>query len=209
MESRAMPAARAASARALRSLRTSGSDFVGGERRLGAPLLGAAAGVHQDGAAAERGAGGGHGRVPEVAADVVDDLGAGLDGEAGGFGVVGVDGEDGVGAGGEDGAEDGQYAGLLFGGGDGDGVGAGGFAAEVEDVGAFVEHCERVVEGGGGVEELAAVGEGVGRDVEDAHDERPRAEREGAGAKAPVEARADGKGHGSSWRTTKLLNPTI
>ena len=42
------------------------------------------------------GAGGGHGGVPGVAADVVDDLGAGVDGEAGGGGVEGVDGEDGV-----------------------------------------------------------------------------------------------------------------
>src|ERR1035441_2117877 len=98
-----MPAARAAPARASRSRRTrgrtsaggggGGEDGGGGERRLGAPLVRAAAGVHQDGAAAERGAGGGHGRVPEVAADVVDDLGAGFNGEAGGFGVVGVDGD--------------------------------------------------------------------------------------------------------------------
>ena len=47
----------------------------------------------------------------------------------------------------EDGVEDGEDAGLLFVGGDGGGVGAGGFAAEVEDVGAFVEHGEGLGEG--------------------------------------------------------------
>ena len=39
----------------------------------------------------------GHGGVPEMAADVVDDLGSGGDGALGGGGVVGVDREDGVG----------------------------------------------------------------------------------------------------------------
>ncbi len=123
----------------------------------------------------EFGAGGGHGWVPEVAADVVDDLGSGFDGAAGGGGVEGVDGEDGAGMLFEDGFDDGEDAGLLFVGGEWMGVGAGGFAADVEDVGAFVEHFLGLLEGSfggvrGGVEE-AAVGEGVGSDVEDAHDE--------------------------------------
>ncbi len=39
---------------------------------------------------------------------------------------------------------------------------------------------------GGGVE-VAAVGEGVGGDIEDAQDEGSAAESEGAGAEAPVE----------------------
>ena len=47
----------------------------------------------------------------------------------------------------------------------------------------------------GGVE-VAAVGEGVGRDVEDAHDEGSLAEREGAGAEVPVEVGARCEGHG-------------
>ena len=47
----------------------------------------------------------------------------------------------------------------------------------------------------GGVEE-ATVGEGVGRDVEDAHDDGSLAEREGAGAEAPVKAWTRGEGHG-------------
>ncbi len=64
-------------------------------------------------------------------------------------------------------------------GGEGSGVGACGFAADVEDGGACVEHGEGLGEGSlggvlGGVE-VAAVGEGVGRDVEDAHDDGSRA----------------------------------
>ncbi len=61
-----------------------GKDFVGGEWRQGGPVVGAAAGVHEDEAAGEVGAGGGHEGIPEEAADVVDDLGSGGDGGAGG-----------------------------------------------------------------------------------------------------------------------------
>ena len=44
--------------------------------------------------------------------------------------------------------------------------------------------------------EVAAVGEGVGRDVEDAHDDCARAEWEDASAKVPVVMGATGEGHG-------------
>ena len=94
---RAIPAAVAASMRSLRPVEDEWKDLHGGNRRLVDPVLRAAAGVHQDGAAAQLGAGGGHGGIPEVAADVVDDLGSGFDGQGGCGGVVGVDGEDGVG----------------------------------------------------------------------------------------------------------------
>jgi hypothetical protein len=47
----------------------------------------------------------------------------------------------------------------------------------------------------GGVE-VAAVGEGVGCDVEDAHNEGSPAESESAGPQAPVEAGTRDKGHG-------------
>ena len=67
----------------------------------------------------ELGAGGGHVFVPEVAADVVDDLGSGFDGAACGGGVEGVDGEDGFGRCFEDGFDCGEDAGLLFVGGEG------------------------------------------------------------------------------------------
>ena len=89
------------------------------------PFVRAATGVHEDGSAAKGGAGGGHGGIPEVAADVVDDLGAGLDGTTGGGGVEGVDGEDGAGALFDDGLDDWEDAGLLFGWGERGGVGPG------------------------------------------------------------------------------------
>ena len=136
--------------------------------------------MHQNCSAAEAGAGGGHGGVPEVAADVVDDLGAGFDGETGGGGVEGVYREDGVGLCLEDGVDGGKDAGLLFVGRERSCVGAGGFAADVEDVGSFFEHLEGLIYGavGGGLwrVEMTAVGEGVGCDVEDAHDDGPLAE---------------------------------
>ena len=135
-----------------------------------------------------------------MAADVVDDLGSGFDGAASGGGVEGVDGEDGVGFLFEDGFDDGEDAGLFFVGGEGSCVGASGFAAQVEDVGALFEELEGLGEGSlggvlGGVE-VAAVGEGVGRDVEDAHEDGPLAQRKGAGAEVPVVMATRGKGHG-------------
>ena len=181
-----------------------GEDFVWGEGWEVRPFVGAAAGVHEDCSAGEAGAGGGHGGVPEVTAYVVDDLGSGFDGELGGAGVEGVYREDGFGFCFENGFDDGEDADLLFAGGEGGGVGAGGFAADVEDVGSFVEHLKGLGYGSvggvfGGVE-VAAVGEGVGCDVEDAHDEGSLAEGKGSGAEAPVEmgtgALARGEGHG-------------
>ena len=177
-----------------------GEDFVRGEWREVGPFVRAASGVHEDGSATEGGAGGGHGRVPEVAADVVDDLGSGFHGCLSRCGVEGVDGEDGAGSLFENGLDDGEDAGLLFVGGERGGVGAGGFAADVEDFSSVVEHVEGLGESAargvvGGVE-VAAVGEGVGGDVEDAHDEGAVAEGEGASAEAPVEVRAVREGHG-------------
>src|ERR1700677_1158861 len=96
--------------------------------------------MHQNGSAAQCGAGGGHARVPEMAADVVDDFGPGLDGELRGAVVEGVDGWDGVRPLFEDGFEDWEEAGVFFFPGERGGVGAGGFAADVEDLPSFVEH---------------------------------------------------------------------
>ena len=152
-----------------------GENFVGCEGWERGPVLGAASGVHHDGSAGELRAGGGHVGVPEVSADVVDDLGSGFDGVTRGGGVEGVDGEDGFRTLLQDGCDDGEDAGLLLFRGERRSVGTGGFAPDVEDVGAFVEHHFGLVEGAcgrlaGGVKK-AAVREGVGRDVEDAHDQ--------------------------------------
>ena len=51
------------------------------------------------------------------------------------------------------------------------GAGAGGFSPDVYDAGPLVEHGGGVLGRGFGVEEVAAVGEGVGGDVEDADDD--------------------------------------
>jgi hypothetical protein len=174
-------------------------DFARGQRREGWPLLWAASGVHEDCSAAQRGAGGGHARVPEMAADVVDDLGPGFDGVLRGAGVEGVDGEDGLGSLFEDGFDDGKDAGLLLVGRERGRVGAGGFAADVEDLRAFVEHFHRL----GQCSfwsilrrvEVATVGEGIRRDVEYAHDDGALAQGESAGAEAPVEAWAGSESH--------------
>ncbi len=96
------------------SVMTRGTTSLEGSAGRVGPLLGAGSRVHEDGCATEFGAGGGHVGVPEVAADVVDDLGSGFDGAAGGGGVEGVDGEDGFGAVVQDSGDDGEDAGLLF-----------------------------------------------------------------------------------------------
>ena len=94
--------------------------------------------------------------------DVVDDFGTGFDGAPGCGGVEGVDGEDGVGLHLEDGFHCGKNAGLLFVGREWSGIGTGGFAADVEDVGSFFEHLEGLGYGAIGCGlwsvEVAAVG---------------------------------------------------
>ncbi len=174
-----------------------GLDEFGIEVGEGVPGLWGAAGVHEDDAGGRVSGSekGGHGAVPGKAADVVDDLGAGLHGGERGGAVVGVDGEDGVGAGGADGVEDGKEAGLLLGGRERLGVGAGGFRADIKDVGAAVEEVEAVFDGEVGGEELAGVREAVGGDIEDAHNEGALAQVEGAGAEAPGVPGARAEGH--------------
>ena len=115
-------------------------DCVGREGREMRPFLWAASGVHEDGSTVEFGAGGGHVRIPEVAADVVDDLGPGFYRAAGGGGMEGVDGEDGARALLEDSFDDRENAGLFFRGREWRGIGASGFASDVEDIGAFFKH---------------------------------------------------------------------
>jgi hypothetical protein len=174
-------------------------NFLRRKRRQGWPLPGAASGVHQDDAAAQRGACGGHALVPKMTADIVDDLGSGFDPELCGAGVEGVDGEDGLGSLFEDGFDDGEDAGLLLVGGERGRVGASGFATNVEDLCAFIEHSHGLGQCSfgsilGGVE-VAAVGEGVGRDIEYPHDDGALAQGKNAGAESPVEAWAGGESH--------------
>jgi len=151
---------------------------------LVAPFVGAAAGVHEDNACRGFGTDGGHLWIPGEAAYVVDDFCSGLERDMGGGGFVGVNGEDGVRALAKNAFDYGEKAGLLFLSGDGWRLrgaaclrtGAGAFSAEIEKICTFVEELERVSYGGIGREELAAVAEGVGSNVDDAHYESAWAE---------------------------------
>lgn len=135
-------------------------NFIFGERGQSAPFGGASASVHEDKAAVEARAGRGHLGIPEEAADVVDDFGSGVDGGGSGGGFPGVDGEQRVGPGFEDGFDDGKDAALLFFRGDGRVFARTcGFAADVDDVGSLLEHAEGVGGGCSGIEEAPAVGE--------------------------------------------------
>ena len=66
--------------------------------------------------------------------------------------------------------DDGDDAAQLLLGVDAQRTGPGGLAADVDDVGALGDELEPVADGGVGVEPLAAVGEGVGGDVDHPHD---------------------------------------
>ena len=124
-----------------------------------------------------------HGRVGQAAGDVVDDVGAGVDGGLGGGGVDGVHRDDRaavaiVGTVGEKCAHHRQDAGDLSVDVDPLGAGTGGLPADVDDVGALGDELTGVGHSGLGIGPTAAVGEGVGGDVEDAHEERPVAGHE-------------------------------
>lgn len=163
-----------------------GADF-GDDILVSGVLLhggGGAAHVHDDQAGGGFGGELDHAGVATEAGDVVDDVGSGGEGGAGDRGFHGVDGEEGAGLA-ADGADDGNDAADFFFSGDGFGAGAGGFAAEVEDVGAFGEEVEGVFDSAAGVEEAAAVGEGVRGDIDDAHDEGAGADGVGGAVDEP------------------------
>jgi len=91
----------------------------------------------------------------------------------------------------QDSSEHGKKPRLFFvcadGGSSAAGVGTGtrAFGAEVEEVGALGEQLHCVGHGRVCVEERTSIAEGVGCDVDDAHDEGATAELEGAGAQLP------------------------
>src|SRR5690606_16812230 len=138
---------------------------------VGAPDVGAlqqAAPVHDHEGRPGGGHHGDHGRVGESAADVVDEGGPGDEGLFRDGGPHGVDG-DGDALRGEaaDHRDDPpEFLGLV----DAGGAGAGGLAADVDEVGALRDQVEAALDGGARVEPAAAVGEGVGRHVDDSHD---------------------------------------
>lgn len=136
-------------------------------------LGGETACVHEDIRHLELGDSGKHGFVELSAADVVDDVGAGGDGRFSHGSPASVDRDYGVGELLADGEEERLESGGFVGGrGEGDSR-LGGDGTDVDDVGAGLEKFATVGHGllGRGIE--AAVVEGVGADVEDAHDDRP------------------------------------
>ena len=137
--------------------------------------------MHQDRSATKAGAGGGHSGVPEVTADIVDNLGTSVNRETGGGGVEGVYRENGGGLCLEDGFDGGKDACMFFVGRERSRFRTRGFAADVEDIGSFLEHLEGLTNSavGSGLwgVEVAAVRERVRSDIEDAHDDCPLAER--------------------------------
>jgi len=82
-----------------------------------------------------------------------------------------------------------QFLGLI----DRFGTRAGGFTADVEDVRAFPQKHECVLDGAAVVVEAAAVGKTVGRDIDDAHDDAAMGEIEVVVAEPPAE-------HAPRWR---------
>ncbi len=93
------------------------------------------------------------------------------------LGFIGVDGDRDVTIP-REGFDDGQDAAELLVDRHRIGARARGFAADVEDVGAIVDHLQPVGDGARRVEPPPAIGERVGRDVDDPHDERVRPEHQ-------------------------------
>lgn len=145
---------------------------------------GGAAHVHDDEAGVGFGGELDHAGIASEAGDVVDDVRPGGEGGAGDGGFHGVDGQQGAGLA-ADAFEDGNDAADFFLGRDGLGTGAGGLAPDVEDVGALGEETQSVLDGAAGVKEMATVGEGVGGDVDDAHDEGSGADGMGDAVNEP------------------------
>src|SRR5690606_22746964 len=108
-------------------------------------------------------------RVGEAPGDVVDERRPGLQAGLGRLRVDGVDAEHGA-VGGER-PHDGQHPVELDVDRDTLGAGTGRLPTDVEHVGALVEQQPPVRDGRVRLEPPPAVGEGVGRDVDDPHDE--------------------------------------
>ena len=165
-------------------------------RRQVAPLAWPTASVHHDDSASQFGARTGHGFVPLESADVVDDFSTDLDCAPGHDGFIGVDGKNGVRPrlphSFDYGSDAPQF--LLFG---DERFMAGSvglyarartrrFASNVEDIGTVVEHLKGVRNGRPGLEKSSTIGERIGGDVDDSHDERAGTEVERTRTKLPA-----------------------
>jgi hypothetical protein len=151
-----------------------------GEHHVGdgaefAPGFGGAAHVVEDEAGVVLDDGLGEEGIPGETAGVVDDFGAVFDSEFGYFGFIGID-RDGDAEFALEAFEDGDEAADFLGGGDAGAAGLGGFGSDVDDVGALLFEFEGAGKSAVGILVETAVGERVGCDVEDAHDEGSFAE---------------------------------
>ena len=145
-------------------------------------------GMHQQGTGTLLGENGGHLSIPKQAGDIVDDLRAFAERGTRRGRMVGIDRDDSLRTRLQQGPQHGQDARLLFGRIDGRCVGPGGFPAKIEQVGALIEQCERVVEGVRRGEIALPIGKAVRGNVEDTHEQSAAAQREAAMAKAPRES---------------------
>jgi hypothetical protein len=121
-----------------------------------------------------------HVRVPAQAPDVVDGVGPGPDTSPRDGGVAGIDGDWELRCGAHR-LDDGHDPSRLFGRFEFLGAGAGGFAPDIEPIGAIGLHASCESDGRIEVPGEAVAAERVRRRVEDAHDE---------GARAPAELTA-------------------
>ena len=113
-------------------------------------------------------------RVVLQHADVIDDRRPAFDGLARDDRLVGVHRDEC--AGGRQPLDDRQHAPQLFLQRNRFGPWTRRLAADVEDIRPLLEHAQPVLDGADLIEAQAAVGERIGRDVENAHDERALAE---------------------------------
>lgn len=125
--------------------------------------------VHEDDAAGVCGAKGTH-FCRFKAGDVVNDVCPCCQGCCSNGGVAGVYGDECVGEFSANGRDNGCGAAFFFRRGYRGSPWAGGLAANVDDMGALVKHEAGMLKGGGDGVVAATVGEGVGGDVENAHD---------------------------------------
>ncbi len=162
---------------AISSEREKNADDIGHDVDRG---VGGLAIMHDDHRHAAFGDDAGKLAVALQAPHVVDDRGAGRERPSRDLGLHGVDGDRNAERHG--GRQDGRKAPhfLLDWHRYGAAVGAGRFGADIQNVGTLRDHPARLVEGGRWIEKTAAVGKGVGGDVEHAHHDRP-AKREQAG----------------------------
>jgi len=156
--------------------------------------------VHHDDTGARLGSGARDIRLAAEAVNIVDDGCAGVEGGADDGGLGGIDAEGDVDFAnqlGDDGDDAGEFV-LLA---DGLEAGAGGLCAEVQDVGALLDHAQALAQGGLGVGVEAVAGEGVVGAVNDAHEERAAAPDE---VTPGDEAGCEGDGLGSGHRAALL-----